>query len=128
MNTVEAIEHTEATCSKTNDAARIRAIRDALEFLGGKWKLSIIFSLVTGGRQRFSDLQRSVAGITPRMLSKELQDLEMNQLVRRNVVNSRPVTVEYEITEHSKNLRQVVDALAEWGIQHRAMLVESHRK
>lgn len=128
MNILCDSEHSEESCSKATDASRIRAIRDALEFLGGKWKLSIIFSLVTGGRQRFSDLQRSVAGITPRMLSKELQDLEMNQLVRRTVVSSRPVTVEYEVTEHSKNLRQVVDALAEWGIQHRAMLVETHRK
>lgn len=101
----------------------MQAVNDALEFLGGKWKLSILMALITGGKQRFMELERNVSGITPKMLSKELQDLEMNQLVTRNVLNTKPVTVEYEITPYCKSLKPVLEALGEWGSNHRVLLM-----
>ena len=101
----------------------MRAVNDAIEFLGGKWKLAILMALLTGGKQRFMELERSVGGITPKMLSKELQDLEVNRLVTRRVIDTKPVTVEYEVTEYCEQLKPVLIALGDWGTQHRAMLM-----
>ncbi|MBN8678424.1 MAG: helix-turn-helix transcriptional regulator [Chitinophagales bacterium] len=101
----------------------MRAVTDTLEFLGGKWKLPILMALITGGKQRFMELERNVKGITPKMLSKELQDLEMNRLVYRKVLDTKPVMVEYDITEYSESLRSVLVILAEWGTRHRELLM-----
>jgi DNA-binding HxlR family transcriptional regulator len=101
----------------------MRAITDALEFLGGKWKLPILFALFMGGKQRFRELERSVPGITPKMLSKELQDLEMNQLISRRVLDTKPVTVEYELTPYAESIKPMLDALSAWGELHRRFLM-----
>lgn len=68
---------------------------------------------------RFMDLIREVDGIAAKMLSKELQDMEMNRLVSRTVLNTKPVTVEYEITEYGKTLSPIIDEIANWGIAYR---------
>jgi DNA-binding HxlR family transcriptional regulator len=95
------------------------AIRDVLQLLGGKWKLQIIGTLKFNGKMRFMDLLREVDGIAAKMLSKELQDLEMNQLVTRTVINSKPITVEYEITEYAQTLDDVIMSMVDWGTKHR---------
>lgn len=99
----------------------IRPVRDVLDIINGKWKLPILIALSLG-RKRFKELERDVEGITPRMLSKELRDLEMNQLITRNVYDSVPVTVEYALTEYGKSLDQVIVALRDWGKKHRSKL------
>lgn len=101
----------------------IRAINDAIEFLGGKWKFPILYALFMGGKQRFKELERSVAGITPKMLSKELQDMEMHRLITRRVIETKPVTVEYELTPHAESIKPMLDALSAWGLQHRHFLM-----
>ncbi len=58
------------------------------------------------------------------MLSKELQDLEINELVSRTVMDTKPVTVEYELTAYGGSLKDVVDTLAAWGTQHRARIMK----
>lgn len=68
---------------------------------------------------RFMDLLREVEGIAAKMLSKELQDLEMNQLVSRRVLDTKPITVEYEVTEYGKTLKPIIDELANWGMAYR---------
>lgn len=72
-----------------------------------------------GGKMRFMDLIREVDGIAAKMLSKELQDMEMNRLVSRTVLNTKPVTVEYEITEYGRTLSPIIDEIANWGIAYR---------
>lgn len=94
-------------------------IRDTLNVLSGKWKLPIIGALFFGAR-RFKELEREIPQITPRMLSKELKELEMNELVRRTVYNTTPVSVEYELTESGRSLEKVLDAMKDWGLDHRA--------
>lgn len=91
------------------------AIRDAMELLSGKWKIHIISVLMYKSKLRFMDLTREINGIAAKMLSKELQDLELNDLVKRTVCNTKPVTVEYEITEYGKSLEKVVGSIMEWG-------------
>jgi len=97
-------------------------IRDTKDLLSGKWKTSIIAALIYKGKLRFMDLLREVDGIAPKMLSKELQELEMNQLITRTVLNTKPITVEYEITEHGLTLKKLLTEMANWGLQHRSQL------
>jgi DNA-binding HxlR family transcriptional regulator len=96
----------------------LKAVTDALYVIGGKWKLRIIIAL-SDGSKRFNDLQRTLDGISARVLSNELKELELNSFVRRNVYDDRPVLVEYELTEYSHTLEKVVKALGEWGMKHR---------
>ena len=107
--------------------AALGAVRDSLYVLGGKWKLPIIIALMDGP-QRFRELQRSLDGITPKVLSKELKDLELNTFVTRTVYSTKPVTVEYQLTEYSKTLKEVLEALKKWGEQHRNHLRAESKK
>lgn len=100
------------------------AIRDTLDLVGGKWKLPILYTLITHGTMRFKELQREVDGITARMLSKELKDLELNQMVSREVYDTAPITVEYTITKHGTSLGPVVKALYDWGLKHRQQIFD----
>lgn len=107
--------HTE--CGK-----RIMAVRDALDVISGKWKLPIIFAL-TFGDKRFKEMERDIHGITAKMLSKELKDLELNDLVKRTVYDTMPVTVEYSLTDYGRTLKKVIIELHTWGEQHRKRIL-----
>jgi DNA-binding HxlR family transcriptional regulator len=100
----------------------ILPVKDTLDVLSGKWKLPIIGALFFG-KKRFKELERDITKITPRMLSKELRELEVNQLVTRNVYDTIPPTVEYELTDYGKSLDKVLDAMREWGLQHRKRII-----
>jgi DNA-binding HxlR family transcriptional regulator len=104
------------------DPTGIRAIKDAMETLNGNWKLPILFSL-SGGAKRFKEIAREVEGISDKMLSKELKDLEANHLVCRTVYDTFPPTVEYEVTEHAGTLYEVMKALRDWGQNHRKKII-----
>lgn len=106
-------KHSASICN-----ARLAAVGDALYAIGGKWRLRIIIALLEGCN-RFNELQRTVTGISARVLSNELKELEMNGFVKRNVHVQTPVVVEYELTEYSKTLQKVLDSLHEWGSMHR---------
>jgi DNA-binding HxlR family transcriptional regulator len=94
---------------------------DALYVLSGKWKLPILIALHEGPK-RFKELQRMVEGITPKLLSKELKELEVNEFVLRRVYPSSPVLIEYELTDYGTSLDAVIDTLGHWGLQHRARI------
>jgi DNA-binding HxlR family transcriptional regulator len=100
----------------------IQPVHDALDILHGKWKLLILMSLAEGP-MRFKEIQREVEGITAKMLSKELKDLEMNELVQRTVYDTIPVAVEYSRTAYGASLKKVIDELHSWGLQHRKRLM-----
>ena len=102
----------------TDCSKHLLPVRDALYVISGKWKLPIIIGL-SHGHKRFKELQREIDGITAKMLSKELRELEMNQLVTRTVYDTLPVTVEYELTKYGRTLDKVVMALRDWGVKHR---------
>jgi DNA-binding HxlR family transcriptional regulator len=113
----EPIAHSVEDCNSI-----LLPVRDALDVLKGKWKLQIIIAL-TFGDKRFKEISNEVSGITDRMLSKELKDLEINQLVKRTVYDSFPPIVEYSITEHGKSLANVIDELKTWGRFHRKKIM-----
>jgi len=100
----------------------VLAIKDALEALEGRWKLLIMLSL-SGGNKRFKEMSREIAGITDKTLSKELKLLEANKLITRTVYDTFPPTVEYSITQHGKSLEIVLDALYQWGQEHRKEVI-----
>ncbi len=103
---------------------RITGIKDTMEILCGKWKIHILGTLMKGGKMRFMDLLREVDGIAAKMLSKELQDMETNLLITRTVCNTKPITVEYEVTKFGRTLEPIVDEIAKWGIEYRKSLIQ----
>jgi DNA-binding HxlR family transcriptional regulator len=113
--------------SDTQCKARLGAIADALYVIGGKWKLPIIVALMDGTR-RFNELQRLVEGISAKVLSAELKELELNGFVKRTVFTGTPVVVEYELSEYSATLQEVLDALSKWGTMHRENVKKSMKK
>jgi DNA-binding HxlR family transcriptional regulator len=98
-----------------------RAIQDTMDILSGKWKLRIVGSLSLN-KKRFMELKAHIDGIAATMLSKELQDLEINGLVKRTVVKTKPITVEYGLTAYGHSLKPIVDQMVIWGTQHRKRL------
>ena len=111
------LAHNETSCKR----ARL-AIQDTLDVVGGKWKL-VLITILRNGPKRFKELSRE-AGISPRVLSKELKELEMHGLVHREVCDTRPITVEYSLTPYSETLSDVIIAMHEWGVKHRAHIMQ----
>lgn len=100
----------------------IMAIHDVMDLLNGKWKISIIACLCYQ-KMRYSDLLREVRGISGKMLSRDLKELEMNKLIVRTVLNTQPVTVEYELTAYGSTLKKLTQTIAEWGMTHRKRIM-----
>jgi DNA-binding HxlR family transcriptional regulator len=98
------------------------AIRDTMDILNGKWKIRII-GMLSFGPRRFMELKSGIEGIAAKMLSKELRDLEVNGLVTRTVLNTKPITVEYELSRYGYSLKPVIDGIAAWGIEHRKTII-----
>ncbi len=105
----------------------VAAVKDALYVLSGKWKLPLIVTL-TDGPKRFNEIQRTIGEITPKILSKELRDLELNEFVERKVYATVPVTVTYELTPYSKSLENVLEELKKWGAEHRERIVANRKR
>jgi|SRR5690606_428340 len=115
--TKTAIKGTHKLC-KNN----IRAIHDAFDVIGGKWKISII-SCLTFQPMRYSELLREVEGISGKMLSRELKELEMNQLITREVLRTHPITVIYDLTDYGQTLKPLTSTIAKWGVNHRKKII-----
>lgn len=101
----------------------LMAVHDAMDVLSGKWKISIVATLCYHSKRRFSDILHDVSGISNKMLSKELKDLEMNKLITRTVLDTKPITVEYSLTDYGKELNVMIKNLSEWGIKHRNKII-----
>jgi len=87
--------------------AEVRQMADLLE---RRWQLSIIYAALTGA-MRFSEFAEAISGISPRMLSERLRDLEAAGLVKREVIPSSPPTVEYRLTSRGRRLAPVIEAM-----------------
>ena len=86
----------------------------AMQALGGKWKLHIVFHLMKG-TMRFGALQRAVPNVTQQMLTSQLRELEQDGIVLRKVYAQVPPKVEYSLTPLGEKLRALTEALADWG-------------
>lgn len=101
----------------------IMAVHDAMDVLSGKWKISIISSICYYNKRRFSDILNDVQGISNKMLSKELKELEINKLITRTVLDTQPIAVHYQLTEYGMTLQTIINNLAAWGIAHRKVII-----
>ncbi len=97
----------------------LATVGDALYAVGGKWTLRVIIALAHGNK-RFNELQRAIPGLSARVLSNELKELELNRFVKRIVqAETTPVLIEYQLTDYSQTLEPVIRSLSEWGSKHR---------
>lgn len=112
---------TAITCPADPEAFAL-AIRDTIDFFNGKWKLPIL-GVLMHGKKRFNEMERMIPKITPRMLSKELRDLEVNKVVKRTVYDTIPASVVYEITEYGLSVNTVLMAMHTWGVEHRKQVI-----
>lgn len=101
---------------------RLRASRDAMDVIQGKWRIPIIISL-TYGHKRFGEIHRDIPDISPKMLSQELKALEENKIISRTLYDSMPVKVEYSLTELGFSLKKLLEELLSWGIHFREVIV-----
>ncbi|MFB6151886.1 MAG: winged helix-turn-helix transcriptional regulator [Haloarculaceae archaeon] len=86
--------------------------------IGKKWHPVIVHRLLEHGPSGFNELQENVDGISSKVLSDSLDDLEENQLVNREIISEKPFRVHYSLTSHGRSLRPVVDAMRDWGTQY----------
>ena len=89
-------------------------VRQTADLLERRWQLSIICAALTGAL-RFNEFVEAVAGISPRMLSERLRDLEAAGLVQRTVLPSSPPTVEYRLTERGRRLAPIIEAMRDYA-------------
>ena len=94
----------------------IEDLQFILRVLGGKWKLHILTNLYYG-KKRFKELEREVMGISPKMLIKELKDLEAVGIVNRQTFNTVPITVEYSLTKEGLTLKPILDQMKQWAVK-----------
>ena len=106
---------------KATSKNSLLSLHDALDVLGVKWKIPILLCLKEE-KKRFTEIQKDLNGITAKTLSKELKELEMNQIIIRTESDSLPYSVEYSVTIYCKSLEKIIDGLKEWGDHHRALI------
>lgn len=93
-------------------------VRKAIQSIGGKWKLEILW-LLSRRTHRFNELRRAIPGVTQHMLTAQLRELESDGLVRRTVYPEIPPRVEYDVAEEAKQLRPVFEAVFTWAAARR---------
>ena len=113
------------SCHGSASKSQHQAVRDTLEVISGKWKL-VILAVLINRPHRFKELSRAI-GVSPRILAKELQELEQHQLVSRTVCATRPITVDYAGSDRGRNLLSVVQAMSDWGYLHHETIVGRKR-
>lgn len=98
-------------------------VEACVEVIGGKWKGVILYHLL-GGTKRFNQLLRLIPGVTQRMLTRQLRELEADRIVARKVYPEVPPKVEYSLTEFGKTLEPVLKVLQQWGMEHLERITE----
>ena len=89
-----------------------------LGVIGGRWKVVLLYHLFHGTK-RFSQLRRAISGITQKMLTQQLREMERDGLVHREVYAAVPPKVEYSLTPLGMSLEPVIDAMCDWGMRYR---------
>jgi len=105
------------------EISELKYLQDTLYVISGKWKLQILFTL-SMGHKRYSDILKNIPGITSRMLSKELKELELNKIVVRTTYEDSSVRVDYEITDYCDSFDPIIRQMINWGKGHRKYLSE----
>lgn len=99
-------------------------VEATLNIIGGRWKGIALFHLLTDGTMRFNELKRKCTGVTQRMLTKQLRELEAAGIIFRKVYAEVPPKVEYSLTDKGESLRPILLALKEWGIEYALPMIK----
>ena len=100
----------------------IMSIHDALDLLTGKWRISILMALIARDTLNFTELKKELTGLSGKVLTQELKDMESHKLIERIPVAGVPLKVEYRLTDHGKGLEQLLSDLLSLGLSHRLVL------
>jgi DNA-binding HxlR family transcriptional regulator len=103
----------------------ILGVNDAMYILGGKWKIYLIAALLFGPK-RYSELLRDITGISGKVLSRELKEMEVNRLVKRTVSSTQPVSVNYELTEYGESTKSIIAVLHNGERLKERLLLKKH--
>jgi DNA-binding HxlR family transcriptional regulator len=95
------------------------SLKEVLDIIGGKWAMPIIY-ILSKGKMRFKEIERSIEGINTRMLVKELKNMEANGIITREVFATVPPTVEYTLTLKGEKLLPSIKSLHSWGQEYTA--------
>ncbi|MDR0567578.1 MAG: helix-turn-helix transcriptional regulator [Spirochaetaceae bacterium] len=99
-------------------------VATTVNLIGNKWKLLILRDLLSGTR-RFGELRKSVAGISQKVLTDNLREMEADGLVNRAIFAEIPPRVEYSLSDLGNSLRPIINDMEEWGKNYRAMVLKS---
>jgi len=102
------------TKNKVRNIEKNCTLKEVLDIIGGKWAMPMIY-ILSKGKMRFKELERSVEGINTRMLVKELKNMEANGIITREVFATVPPTVEYTLTVKGEKLMPSIVSLHQWG-------------
>jgi DNA-binding HxlR family transcriptional regulator len=112
----------------TYEGAYVCPVETSMEVLGGKWKPRILWKLMRDGTLRYAQIKRDLGGITPKMLTQQLRELERDGLVVRKVYPEVPPRVEYSLSDFGNTLHPVLHTLAAWGVDHREGLMRAIKR
>jgi len=98
--------------------SEIVPIMDALYIINGKWRISIVLTLMEGNK-RFSEIQKEVQKITSKVLADELKEMELNGFVKKKIDGQSRAKTEYQLTDYSSSLEPIIKSLRDFGLQHR---------
>lgn len=101
---------------KLNDKVYTCPVELTLDVVGGKWKVLLLWNM-RDGIKRYGELKKLVPGITHKMLTQQLRELEDDGIISRKVYEIVPPRVEYSLTERGKQLRPILDMMGQWGVQ-----------
>ena len=101
-------------------------VETTLMMIGDKWKVLIIRELLPGTR-RFNEIHRSIDGISQKVLTQKLREMESDNLLERRVYAEVPPKVEYSLTELGMTLRPILDSMERWGAEYKAAMALSNR-
>ena len=104
--------------SECTDNAFNCPVEATLSVIGGKWKVVILFHLTHSGTHRFAELRRKIPGVSERMLTQQLRELERDGVVHREVYPEVPPKVEYSLTKYGESLGQITKIMCDWGKKH----------
>ena len=110
----------EVSTSHSNDSHErpICAVETTLDIIGGRWKVLILRQLLFGVK-RFNELHRALSGITQKMLTQQLREMEDDGIIHREVYAQVPPKVEYSLTPLGHSLTPILEAMHQWGVQYR---------
>lgn len=100
-------------------------VTETLNLIGGKWKLNMLWAIHDKGK-RFNELRRELTGISQKMLTQQLRELEESGLIQRRVIPDKPPKVEYSLSEYGRTLEPLFNVLNFWGLRHRVRTNKNH--